>query len=162
MVRVGRHVSEQLQELASGIVSPVLEDDGAPEENVKPLTYRVPDRALPEPMGLDDARDVSDGDAVDTSVAQRRKNVALKSASPSGFSPSTAPTPFPRLDDHLEKLAHCRGTTLAPTMGDRIDALISESQILQGHLTSGNKGRGGVPPKTDIPPATVDHQTLSE
>ena len=162
MVRLPPHVAEQIEELVSRIVSPVLEDHGAPEEDVKPLTHGAPGGALPPPMRLDNARDIPDGDAVYRDAAHSGKHVALKIASPRGLSQSTAPRALARLDDHLEKLAHGRRTTLAPAMGDRVNAPISEAQMLHGLLTSGAKAGDRETPKTEIPPSTVDDQPLNE
>ena len=104
MVRVPAHSGEDVQELVRRIVSAVLEDHGAPEQDIEPLTHEVPGGATPLPVRLDNASEVLDRDAVDRGVAHNGKHILLEAPSPTWFGLSTAPRRLPRLDDLLKEL----------------------------------------------------------
>ena len=107
MVRVPAHSGEDVQELVRRIVSAVLEDHGAPEQDIEPLTHEVPGGATPLPVRLDNASEVLDRDAVDRGVAHNGKHILLEAPSPTWFGLSLGEHPNPAISGRL-KTGHFR------------------------------------------------------
>ena len=153
---------EQIEEFVCRIICAVLEHDSVPEENVEALTHNVPAGVTPAPERLNDASDILNGDAVNRGAAlHRRKHVVLESPQPIGLSVGPAPTGLPHLDDPPEKLLDGR-RPLLPAMGQRVDALTSEAQILQSRLTGRVKRDGWERAETNVPSDAVEDHALDE